>query len=282
VAKLIVGKSLDDTNVLWRYISLDKFIDLVATKTLFFAPLDWYARSDPFEGYLPSVAMDVFASISRSYRDEHLRLVEDLFSTMPAPGCVEFQKMRDNIERQVPQMRELFKNVIGCLMVNCWYRSDHESEGMWGLYSKDGVAIRTSVGAVRAAFDNRDQTPVVHLGTVKYLDFADKNLVLSDCITDDGNLMGMVKRIAYSHEREVRMYINGDRRPDDLTLHKPVSIRAAVDVRTLLEAVVVSPLAGGAMEDAVRAICRWGEIDERVVSKSKLLDNCEYLLDVYP
>lgn len=35
MAKLHIGKSLKDTDVLWRYVSLDKFINLIDTKTLF-------------------------------------------------------------------------------------------------------------------------------------------------------------------------------------------------------------------------------------------------------
>lgn len=281
MAQLIVGKSLADTDVLWRYMPLDKFIDLVSTKTLFFAPLAWYAKSDPFEGYLPSVALDVFASISRRFRDEHLQIMEKLFSNVPEARSIEITKLRDDVEGQPRQMMALFKNMVSCLMVNCWYRSDHESEGMWGLYSKEGVAVRTSVGALRAALAGDVQQPVVHLGAVKYLDFSDRNLVASDCVTDDGQLMGMIKRVAYAHEKEVRMYVTDDRPPHDLTMHAPASTRIPVNVDALVEGVMVSPLASGALEDAVKTVCRWAKLDERLVTKSKLLEDCEALLDVY-
>jgi len=51
---------------LWRYLSLDKLVDLLSTSELFFAPLATFAKTDPFEGYLPSVAFDAHASIFRS------------------------------------------------------------------------------------------------------------------------------------------------------------------------------------------------------------------------
>lgn len=64
MAKLHVGKSLRDTDVLWRYVTLDKFINLIDSRALFFAPLAWYEKTDPFEGYLPRVAMEALASVA--------------------------------------------------------------------------------------------------------------------------------------------------------------------------------------------------------------------------
>jgi hypothetical protein len=52
---------------LWRYLSLDKLIDLLSTSELFFTPLATFAKTDPFEGYLPSIAFDAHASIFRRY-----------------------------------------------------------------------------------------------------------------------------------------------------------------------------------------------------------------------
>ena len=61
------SKKLPGSTKLRRYVSLDKFNDLVSTNELFFSPLASFAQTDPFEGYLPSVALDAHASISRKY-----------------------------------------------------------------------------------------------------------------------------------------------------------------------------------------------------------------------
>lgn len=281
MATLKVGKSLNDSDVLWRYLSLDKFIDLVESKTLFFTPLAWYSKTDPFEGYMPEVGMDAMASISRKYRDQHIEAIEKLAQMLPEHAAPQIRQLRENAESHVPTMKALFKNISTCLMVNCWYRSAHESEGMWGLYSRGGVAIRTSVRALKSAIEDSEQSPVIHAGAVKYIDFADKSLKPSDCVTDDGHLMGMIKRVAYAHEHEVRMYITRERPKGSLELQEPASTRVAVDVGKLLEAVVISPFAGETIERGVRAVCKWSGVNESIVSKSNLLDNCEYLLDVY-
>ena len=73
---------------LWRYLSLDKLIDLLSTGELFFAPLSSLAEIDPFEGYLPAVAMEAHAGIFRP-------AVRDLESLMPV---VEDHRRRANRE----------------------------------------------------------------------------------------------------------------------------------------------------------------------------------------
>ncbi len=65
-----VSKKLPGSTKLWRYVSLDKFVDLLSTSELFFSPLASFAQTDPFEGYLPTVALDAHASISRKYVED--------------------------------------------------------------------------------------------------------------------------------------------------------------------------------------------------------------------
>lgn len=286
---LKVGKSLKETDVLWRYMSLDKFIDLVESKTLYFAPLSAYEKTDPFEGYVPRVAMQAFADISKRYRDQHLATIEQLelrVSNGAPPEIAQkmkadLQKLRDQAELHVPTMGALTKNISACTMVNCWNKSEHESEGLWNLYARSGVAIKTSVGALQRALHKGEEKPVIHIGSVKYLDFSDPNLKPADCVTEDGQLLCMIKRIAYQHENEVRMYVTRTRPPKSLELLKPESMRVPVDVQGMIESIVISPFAGGTVESSLRAVCRWSGVNETVVSRSTLLDNCENLLDVY-
>jgi len=281
MATLKVGKSLTDTDVLWRYLPLDKFIDLLESKTLFFAPLAWFEKTDPFEGYVPHVAMEAMAAIARKHRDEHLVAIEKLAQMLPEQAAPQIRMLRANAESHLPTMGALFKNISTCLMVNCWYRSEHESEGMWGLYSKGGVAIKTSIGSLKAAISGGTEKPVIHVGSVKYIDFSDASLKASDCVSDDGQLIGMIKRVAYKHEQEVRMYISREREEGSLELQAPAPMRISVDMEKLLEQVVISPFAGESINRSVRAICKWGGVSDSIVSKSNLLENCEYLLDVY-
>ncbi|MGA4422897.1 DUF2971 domain-containing protein [Ralstonia nicotianae] len=278
---LNVGKSLRDTDVLWRYLSLDKFIDFVESESLFFAPLAWYEKTDPFEGYLPRVAMNAMASVSINARNQQLETINALARTLPESAATQLRLIREQVETHIPTMRALYKNIAKCLMVNCWYKSEHESEGMWGLYSRGGIAIRTSVGALKSALADDQEGRVIHVGAIKYIDFTNESLKPSDCVSEDGHLIGMLKRVAYAHENEVRMFITRDRVRGSLELQEPAPTTVRVSVTKLLEGVVISPFAGETIQRSVRAVCRWGGIDEHIVAKSSLLDNCEYLLDAY-
>ncbi|MCK4135709.1 DUF2971 domain-containing protein (plasmid) [Ralstonia solanacearum] len=271
-----------DTDVLWRYMPLDRFINLVDTSSLFFAPLAWYEKSDPFEGYLPRVAMESLASISAETVRIATAQIDAVQKIVPPNVSVqELDQLRQIALEHSSQMRSLYKNIVSCLMVSCWYRSEHESEGMWGLYSKEGIAIKTSVAAIKAALDGNQQDHVIHIGAIKYLDFTSTDLTPSDCVTQDGHLIGMIKRVAYAHENEVRMCITRPRELGSMEDLKPAPTSVSVNVEKLIEAVVISPFAGTSLRQSIQTVCRWGGIEARKVSTSNLLENCEHLLDVY-
>jgi hypothetical protein len=130
MATLIVGKSLKDTDVLWRYLSLDKLIDLVESKTLFFTPLAWYSKTDPFEGYMPQVGMEAMASISRKYRDQSINELQKLAQMLPEQATPQMQKLRENAESHLPTMKvagtRALMNPRGC--GDCTPRVELQSE----------------------------------------------------------------------------------------------------------------------------------------------------------
>src|ERR1035437_6733730 len=75
-----VSTKLDGNTPLWRYMSLDKLVDLLSMGELHFTPLASFLKSDPCEGYLPAVALEADASIFRQkVQDSELafRLVEE-------------------------------------------------------------------------------------------------------------------------------------------------------------------------------------------------------------
>jgi hypothetical protein len=52
------SKQLSGTTRLWRYLSLDKLVDLLLTSELFFHSSCDLREDRPFEGYLTTVAFD--------------------------------------------------------------------------------------------------------------------------------------------------------------------------------------------------------------------------------
>jgi hypothetical protein len=84
--------------------------------------------------------------------------------------------------------------------VNCWYASESESMAMWELYGKGcgSIAVRSSVGAVKAALNSVDRS--VSIGYIQYVDWVGKASL-------PNNVYGMlVRKIeSYKHESEVRL-----------------------------------------------------------------------------
>ncbi len=45
-----ISKGLQPENRLWRYMSLDKLIDLLSTRSLYMSPVTQFEATDPYEG----------------------------------------------------------------------------------------------------------------------------------------------------------------------------------------------------------------------------------------
>jgi hypothetical protein len=273
---------------LWRYLSLDKLIDLLSTGELFFVPLSFFVKTDPFEGYLPAVAMDALAGIFRP-------VVKDVESIFPAleDHCKrvnreltsdEREGLYHNLEDLKAAPKRFFPAIMQCQTVNCWHENDGESEAMWRLYADKGnaVAIETSVDALKESIQSQESEHRVHIYRVKYVDFFDKDLKPRDCLVEGRHLTPLLKRLSYQHEKEVRAFIG--RVPKDLQesgnieYWQPTPVRLPVDVKVLVKRVHVSPYSREPLESSVTKICELLGLRTGVVEPSKMLSGQEELL----
>lgn len=53
MAATLVG-DLSEKETIWRYMTLDRLINIFDDKAIFMAGLRAYSRSDPYEGYPPA------------------------------------------------------------------------------------------------------------------------------------------------------------------------------------------------------------------------------------
>jgi hypothetical protein len=285
---MTISSKLSEDTPLWRYMSMDKLVDLLAEQELHFTPLAAFAKSDPFEGYLPVVAMDALASILRPKvkdTESGWQLTEEHRQSVGYPLTEEEKALA---EKQIVDQKEAPRNyyalIAKSIAVNCWHINKGESEAMWRLYSDNGkgIAIKTSLGALKEAIGARDSAFQVNIYPVKYLDFFDDKLKPADCI-EDGHLAPLLKRLSYEHEREVRAFIvhKPETVRDGLNLEewKPVPVRIPVDVSRLLKAVHVSPYPGAPFASSVTRICEKFGLIEGIVKSSRLLSGHEELLD---
>ena len=170
-------ESPEDDAVLWRYMSLEKFANMLAKQTLFFA------RADKFEGHIPRQIMSIYKSVIRIYEKENLPEVPEGSTLRLAYG--------------------LRKHV----MCNCWYQAEQESMAMWDKYHmrNSGIAIKTTMANLKNSLPDRYD---VFIGEIQYLEDHNKIRVLKNVsIPNLVHYPYFYKRKSFEHEHEVRVLI---------------------------------------------------------------------------
>ncbi|NQX15087.1 DUF2971 domain-containing protein [Rathayibacter sp. VKM Ac-2857] len=207
---------LEDDVVLWRYVDLFRYLDLLQTGELYFARAD--KMEDPWEGSNGAI---------------NISLRAELFAEHNVP-------LGSSAERWARFVREHF-------YLNCWYRGLGESYAMWRLYGAagKGVAIRTTAGRLKSALRG-EPSAVLAAAVVQYADYSALH------IPGDIIFIPLVyKRESFSYEREYRLiaawFPGAEQELDPVTGqivnidNPPASLREPVDVLELIEAVFVSP-----------------------------------------
>jgi hypothetical protein len=174
---------LSDNSTIWRFLSLDKFLDMLRTKTLFFAnPIIF---EDPYELTLPDYRKN------KRYKSKVDEVLENEI------GKKRYKKFKDQ--------NWLVDIVCSCTFayytyVNCWHISEIESAAMWKLYSGPsyGIAIKTTYGKLKRI--KQLQSANISIREVQYLDF-DKHW--EGDVKQDVCLA--IKRQSFQHEKELRL-----------------------------------------------------------------------------
>lgn len=206
-------KTPHGNKIVWRYMGLDKFLDLAVNSRLYFT--NAAKLSDQYEITLPPYTL--------KERENELRK-RGLDGTALSEELAEFEQAHKPLRNRA--------------LVNCWSLGRHESYALWKIYldgARTGVAIRTNVSALKAALENGgDPEPEdVYLAEVEYGDY------LPD---EDVNAFTLIsrKRNFYAYENELRLFMlrNGS---DD----SPAAGRfLRVDLETLVDKIYLSPFAG--------------------------------------
>ena len=165
--------------VLWRYMDLAKFINLVTTSTLYFPRLSRLQTDDPHEGTISQASASNIA-LARAKRN---------------PGKT----------YRADEVAAWFNDFASNLYVNCWH-ANRESIAMWRLYAAgEGVAIKSSLGRIRRAIGDIDFDLVA--GKVHYGNKLPR-------LPRDEFRAAFRKRLGYRFEDEARIAIfdesNGD------------------------------------------------------------------------
>jgi len=217
--------------IIWRYMGLDKFLDLITSSHLYFT--NAAKMTDKYEGVIP-----------RKNLDKTRRHLANNYATNPS-----------DIETELSIYKYQYDSLKNLTLINCWSIRQHESYALWKIYlggSKSGVAIKTTVGNLRRAIDGGGENyqEDIYLGKVEYSDYIPhEELSRFSIITTKNNF--------YEYEKELRLII----------FHYPLSEGGVippykvevgrhylVDVDQLIDQIFLSPFAGPWFEHTFRQI----------------------------
>ncbi len=218
---IVKNKTLDiphGNTSIWRYVGLDKFLDLLMTQELFFS--NAAQMSDQYEGLIPKRNLDY--------------LMKSLEKNTSSQKDLEAEKLKKL--QEIQSLREL-------TLLNCWTINQSESYALWKIYlggSKSGVAIKTTVSKLIKAVKkgNDPYKEDIYLSKVKYADFIRE---------EPENRFNIIttKNKFYEYERELRLFIF--HYPDE-EISPPYNIsigrRLKVDLNELIDEIYLSPFTG--------------------------------------
>jgi hypothetical protein len=219
----------------WRYFTVDRFIDALENGHIYFAAASEF--EDKFEG----------------------------------ATCIVDPKNL-GIANKIPffdMTNKAFKQLQGLTKINCWHKSDYESDLMWKIYAqnKKGVAITTTPKKMQQAFKTykiKDEygEEDLYIGNVEYIDLSSQHI--------EDTMLGIFfyKHIVFASEKELRLSISL-RMADEFGVIVPQSgIFVSVDYSILIENIIIGPSIS--KEDRDRLI----KVIKKLGYQTKVLDSC--------
>jgi len=155
----------DPDTIVWKYLDLSKFVDLLLYRKLFMS------RSDKFEDqYEGTFSEPTFEEIKKLSIDN--------------PGFLEYYKTHR-------------KNVV----ISSWHINEYESFAMWQIFTQksEGLAIQSTLGRIQNAL-NTDKDYQQHIGEVNYIDYKKEYIPF-----DNTFFPFLFKRKSFQYEREIRI-----------------------------------------------------------------------------
>jgi len=154
--------------VVWKYLDLSKFLDLLMSKKLFMS------RSDKFE--------------------------DQYEGTFSEPTFEEIRKISENNPEFLDTYKSQRKNVV----ISSWHINEYESFAMWQIFTQnsEGLAIQSTIGRIQDSLKAEKQFEQ-HIGEVNYIDYKKEYIPF-----DDDFFPFLFKRKSFQYEREVRIISN--------------------------------------------------------------------------
>lgn len=155
----------DSDTIVWKYLDLSKFLDLLLSQKLFMS------RSDKFE--------------------------DQYEGTFSEPTFEEIKKLAtDN-----PDFLNFYKTHREKVAISSWHINEYESFAMWQIFTQnsEGLAIQSTIRRLQKAL--KPETNInQYIGEVNYIDYKKEYIPF-----DDMFFPFLFKRKSFQYEREVRI-----------------------------------------------------------------------------
>ncbi|TNB96928.1 DUF2971 domain-containing protein [Bacillus cereus] len=223
----------DETKI-WRYMDFAKFVNLLATKSLFFVRSDKFY--DPFEGLIP--------------KGQEQWDLDDSYPNM--------------VKRSVWHRK--------FTTINCWHMNPVESAAMWDLYVKngDGVAIQSTIMNFKNSIHKTDKE--ICLLKVNYADYNVDMFSSEDEYEPyihkrtSFNHENEVRALYIApYDKDIEAYDENTKPPFDF------GVDVTCDVEVLIEQIYISPTSPDWFVNLVRSVCKTYGLDKKV-KKSTLYE----------
>ena len=155
----------DPDTIVWKYLDLSKFLDLLLSQKLFMS------RSDKFE--------------------------DQYEGTFSEPTFEEIKKLSINN----PDFLKYYKTHREKVAISSWHINEYESFAMWQIFTQnsEGLAIQSTVKRLQDALIP-EQNYNQYIGEVNYIDYKKEYIPF-----DDMFFPFLFKRKSFQYEREVRI-----------------------------------------------------------------------------
>ncbi|WP_291101758.1 MULTISPECIES: DUF2971 domain-containing protein [unclassified Flavobacterium] len=155
----------DPNTIVWKYLDLSKFLDLLLSQKLFMS------RSDKFE--------------------------DQYEGTFSEPTFEEIKRISENN----PEFLQYYKSHREKVAISSWHINEYESFAMWQIFTQnsEGLAIQSTVERLKNALDS-EKNHEQYIGEVNYIDYKKEYIPF-----DDMFFPFLFKRKSFQYEREVRI-----------------------------------------------------------------------------
>ena len=225
-------KPKSESSFLWRYLTMDKFEDLLKTSELYLRRVDKFL--DEYEAKLDDVTSNRISYLFHEF-----------------PNYTEMQG----------QLRNILTSLKTASFVNCWHLNDSEHLKMWKEYCGEsgGVVIKTSVHCLIDSILLHDFGPM-HFRPVAY---GKRDLTELDLRFPLELLNFKEEQFRFENEfRVTLLYIKNDRNLDELEEFEEViinppneAVRLKVNLQQLIQELVISPFASNDCRQRIHNLC---------------------------